>query len=357
MCQLKDMYLMPPNLVNPYSRCETLSAVESTHPLPFSNFYPYFKDGIIVQHDFLYYHYFHDRFNDIGWGCAYRVAQSILSWYKISPIPTILDMQQKLSDIGDKGKDFAGSSAWIGSFEIFLLIDTYCKDSLCKILPYDLHSNIPLKAKLNEHFTSEGGPIMIGDTGGHGGAICIAGIMNHTQNNNSTDDFEVLYLDPHYSGLDDVEFILDNGACRSLGPVQCLPHPYPNGLRVCLHFYCLNYSATGFILLNNQKLPGILNWKYGASHNVSSSNLDKPTYEESFDGVSCTLHLNNLFYACANIIGGLQGYFVFLMRKIHFSENFPRSLKCNTTNIMLLILLTNGKALVGQALKTYAISN
>lgn len=29
-----------------------------------------------------YYHYMQDRFDDSGWGCAYRSLQTIMSWFR-----------------------------------------------------------------------------------------------------------------------------------------------------------------------------------------------------------------------------------------------------------------------------------
>lgn len=46
-----------------------------------------------------------DRFDDSGWGCAYRSLQTIWSWlqhqhYTREPIPTHREMQQALVDMG-----------------------------------------------------------------------------------------------------------------------------------------------------------------------------------------------------------------------------------------------------------------
>lgn len=48
----------------------------------------YLVDGV-----YDYYHYMQDRFNDAGWGCAYRSLQTICSWFKIQqytskPVPS-----------------------------------------------------------------------------------------------------------------------------------------------------------------------------------------------------------------------------------------------------------------------------
>lgn len=47
-----------------------------------------------------------DRFDDSGWGCAYRSLQTICSWmrrqqYTSASVPTHQDIQRTLVDIGD----------------------------------------------------------------------------------------------------------------------------------------------------------------------------------------------------------------------------------------------------------------
>lgn len=47
----------------------------------------YLVDGL-----YDYYHYMQDKFNDAGWGCAYRSLQTIISWFKLQhytskPVP------------------------------------------------------------------------------------------------------------------------------------------------------------------------------------------------------------------------------------------------------------------------------
>jgi hypothetical protein len=46
-----------------------------------------------------------DRFDDAGWGCAYRSLQTIYSWlraqhYTSAPVPSHREVQQALVDIG-----------------------------------------------------------------------------------------------------------------------------------------------------------------------------------------------------------------------------------------------------------------
>ena len=37
----------------------------------------------LVQGSYDYHHYMQDRFDDSGWGCAYRSLQTICSWFRI----------------------------------------------------------------------------------------------------------------------------------------------------------------------------------------------------------------------------------------------------------------------------------
>jgi hypothetical protein len=69
-----------------------------------------------------------DNFNDNGWGCAYSSMQSICSWMKYQsltnrPVPTHKEIQRLLVEMGDKPKEFIGSSQWIGAIEISMLLN------------------------------------------------------------------------------------------------------------------------------------------------------------------------------------------------------------------------------------------
>ncbi|GIL51741.1 hypothetical protein Vafri_7664 [Volvox africanus] len=49
--------------------------------------------SVLVQGSYEYCHYMQDRFNDAGWGCAYRSLQTICSWFRLQrytskPIPS-----------------------------------------------------------------------------------------------------------------------------------------------------------------------------------------------------------------------------------------------------------------------------
>ncbi len=81
-----------------------------------------------VSGSYDYYHYMQDNVNDNGWGCAYRSMQTICSWFKIQnyttkPVPSIREIQKILVEIGDKPKEFYGSSQWIGAIEISMCLN------------------------------------------------------------------------------------------------------------------------------------------------------------------------------------------------------------------------------------------
>ncbi|KAK4470019.1 hypothetical protein MN116_000049 [Schistosoma mekongi] len=79
-----------------------------------------------------YYHYGAQGVDDHGWGCGYRTLQTILSWYKLTKsylldIPTLLEVQNILYEIGDKPQIFVGSHDWIGTYECGLVIQYLTK--------------------------------------------------------------------------------------------------------------------------------------------------------------------------------------------------------------------------------------
>ena len=37
----------------------------------------------LVYGAYTYYHYMQDKFNDDGWGCAYRSLQTLISWFRL----------------------------------------------------------------------------------------------------------------------------------------------------------------------------------------------------------------------------------------------------------------------------------
>ncbi|CAG0879563.1 unnamed protein product [Darwinula stevensoni] len=169
-----------------------------------------------VQGRYAYHHYMQDKFDDNGWGCAYRSLQTLVSWFRLqgyteNPIPTHHAIQQCLVDIGDKPGNFVGSSHWIGSNEVGFVLETlYGVTS--KILFVSSGSEMPSKAReLMAHFQHHGTPIMIG---GGAYAYTILGVIF----NEDSGDVRFLILDPHYTGKDELKTVTSKGWCSWKGP-------------------------------------------------------------------------------------------------------------------------------------------
>lgn len=102
--------------------------------------------------------------------------------------------------MGDKSKEFVGSSKWIGSMEIsFCLSEMLNVDS--KIMSVSKGSELADKAReLQYHFETEGTPVMIG-----------GGVLAHTiigvDFDELTGEVKYLILDPHYTGGEDIKTI------------------------------------------------------------------------------------------------------------------------------------------------------
>ncbi|XP_050429656.1 ufm1-specific protease 2-like [Adelges cooleyi] len=163
----------------------------------------------IVQGKYTYYHYGHGGFNDHQWGCAYRSLQTLYSWFRWQgwtnkPVPSILDIQQTLVDMGDKPKQFVGSKDWIGSLEVSYVLDSHL-GATCRIMSLrqgDTLNSVCLE--LAEHFDRHGTPVMIG-----------GGVLAHTiigvDINEECGEVKFLVLDPHYTGSDNIKNIQGKG--------------------------------------------------------------------------------------------------------------------------------------------------
>ncbi|XP_055837962.1 probable Ufm1-specific protease 1 [Episyrphus balteatus] len=160
------------------------------------------KNGrtFLTRGKFKYFHYNCDGHNDIGWGCAYRTLQSVCSWIedklmdgRESVVPSILEIQQLLVDIGDKPFEFFGSREWIGAMEVFYVIDGLY-DIPCKIMHVPQREDLKKYANiLKQYFEEGGGVVMMGgdeDTSSKG----IAGL--HISGNQAY----FLVIDPHFVG-------------------------------------------------------------------------------------------------------------------------------------------------------------
>ena len=105
----------------------------------------------LVQGSYSYHHYLQDRFDDNGWGCAYRSLQTLCSWfrhqrYTNKPSPSHVEIQSMLVKMGDKEKSFIGSRQWIGAIELSYILDDYLNVS-CKIITVNKGSEIPSHAR------------------------------------------------------------------------------------------------------------------------------------------------------------------------------------------------------------------
>lgn len=193
----------------------------------------------VIEGTYTYHHYMQDRFNDNGWGCAYRSLQTIISWFKhqgyiYSPdvgareggantttdqsepvrrllakesrVPTHEEIQKILVDVGDKQPNFVGSQKWIGSQEVcYVLNHLYNLES--KFISVSSGSELATKARdLGQHFAAQSTPVMIG-----GGVLAHAIIG--TDFNDKNGDVSYLILDPHYTGAEELASIQKKGWC------------------------------------------------------------------------------------------------------------------------------------------------
>ncbi|XP_022693071.1 ufm1-specific protease 2-like isoform X1 [Varroa jacobsoni] len=165
----------------------------------------------IVRGNYLYFHYMQEKFDDSGWGCAYRSLQTLSSWFLLQgytdvKIPNHKKIQETLVEIGDKESSFIGSKQWIGSQEVSFVLNQLMKiDS--KIISVPSGSELPFKAQnLITHFETHGTPVMIG-----GGQLAhtILGVAV----NSETEETHFLILDPHYTGTEDMHTITAKGWC------------------------------------------------------------------------------------------------------------------------------------------------
>lgn len=165
----------------------------------------------LVDGSYEYYHYLQDRFDDNGWGCAYRSLQTIVSWFRLQqytsvPVPSHREVQKILVDIGDKEPSFIDSQDWIGSMEIFFVLDKLLGVQ-CKILDVQSGKELPNKCReLAQHFRTQGTPIMIG-----GGVLAYT--LLGVDYNEMTGESAFLILDPHYTGGEDLKSIRSGGWC------------------------------------------------------------------------------------------------------------------------------------------------
>ncbi|XP_078252817.1 ufm1-specific protease 2 [Rhinoraja longicauda] len=162
----------------------------------------------LVHGSYTYHHYSQDEMNDVGWGCAYRALQTIISWYIYQgyitiPIPTHEDIQKRLVSAGDKPPAFVGSSDWIGSIELQSVLKTMKIES--KILNIADGVKFGENARvLAEHFEMQGTPVMVG-------SATLAHVLLGIAWNETTGISKFLVLDTHYIGEDDWPNAIEKG--------------------------------------------------------------------------------------------------------------------------------------------------
>lgn len=187
--------------VNPHLQCGQLPG--------------WWKDGpnsksAFTRGTYEYCHYMQDRFDDDGWGCAYRSLQTCVSWFGLQsycakPVPSIPDIQHRLKRVDEAHAELVvGSKQWIGTVEGMYVLQDYlgidCRQIFCHDVD-DMASNAPL---LLEHLQIQGTPVMMG-VGQK--AFTLVGLCQDS----STGEVAFLIVDPHYTGADDITAIVQKG--------------------------------------------------------------------------------------------------------------------------------------------------
>ena len=156
----------------------------------------------MVSGPYCYFHYMQDRFDDAGWGCAYRSLQTIVSWFVLNDytrasVPGHREIQETLVGLGDKPSTFVGSKQWIGAIEISFILDSLLGVS-SKVLTFNSGEEIPTRAReIARHFETQGTPVMIG-----GGVLAYT--LLGIDYNDQTGECAFLILDPHYTEDEDL---------------------------------------------------------------------------------------------------------------------------------------------------------
>ncbi|KAL4446803.1 hypothetical protein ABPG77_008047 [Micractinium sp. CCAP 211/92] len=159
----------------------------------------------LVQGSYDYYHYMQDKFDDSGWGCAYRSLQTLCSWfarqhYVARPPPGHREIQAALVQLGDKEAAFIGSKNWIGAIELGYVLDALLGVQH-RVLSVQSGDDMPTLAReIAHHFDTQGTPIMIG-----GGVLAYT--LLGIDFDERTGRCAFLILDPHYTGGEDLKKI------------------------------------------------------------------------------------------------------------------------------------------------------
>jgi len=165
----------------------------------------------LITGDYEYYHYMQDKFDDNGWGCAYRSLQTLMSWFRLQhftsvPVPSHKDIQKTLVKNGVRERKFIGSKDWIGATEVSEVLNELIGVQSKIHFVANGADLVNQGRELARHFATQGTPIMMG-----GGklAYTLLGIDWNEQ----TGDIQFLILDPHFTGHDDLGIIQDKGWC------------------------------------------------------------------------------------------------------------------------------------------------
>lgn len=208
----------------------------------------------VVRGSVLYYHYRVDGFDDSGWGCAYRSAQTIVSWFALQAdfstgeailgaaailpeaveVPTIPEIQKVLAVVDPEraasarnsgAGEFVGSNSWIGSYEVMLVLQFLMPDLQCKIIRVESGAHFVtdpnVLRQLVAHFERSACPVMVGGAS-YAHTILGVEVMEQQQQQQhqgankassllpfSPPSYQLLILDPHYVSARKMEPSLD----------------------------------------------------------------------------------------------------------------------------------------------------
>jgi hypothetical protein len=167
-----------------------------------------------VQGTYEYFHYMQwtgagqhkAKYDDDGWGCAYRSLMSIISWFRLQgytslPNPTHYETQKVLVDhCGQDATQLLGKKMWLGSQDLGYYLD-HMLGVTCRTEIFKSGDDVAGGGrKLLHHFQTQGTPIMIG-----GGELAFT--LLGVDFNEKTGDISYLIMDPHYVGADDLQQI------------------------------------------------------------------------------------------------------------------------------------------------------
>lgn len=163
-----------------------------------------------VKGKYEYFHYMQDKFDDNGWGCAYRSLQTCVSWYRMQAystrdVPPIPDIQSMLKKIDEAHKELkVGSKTWIGTIEGMYCLQHYVGVDCRMLYCQDAEDMVSQAPALLAHLRNAGTPVMMG-CGQY--AYTLIGLCY----NSNKGEAGFLIADPHYTGADELKTILNKG--------------------------------------------------------------------------------------------------------------------------------------------------